>query len=140
MLPDDKFCCYLGRDFLYTESGFIGFNADHPICTGFFDNYINVFMSGAIFSMGQLLQTKEGQTFHQSRWHDCEGFDAIRKAMQRPDAFVDLAAGLPDKTMHPYINSVLGKYFDHRKGPRKEGRSTQKDLVVPRTEEYWKHA
>ena len=30
-LPDDKFCCYLGREpWYYTESGFLGFNANHP--------------------------------------------------------------------------------------------------------------
>ena len=32
VLPDDKFCAYLGRDgWMYTESGFLAFNASHPI-------------------------------------------------------------------------------------------------------------
>ena len=127
-LPDDKVCCYLGRDWMYTESGYIGFNYDHPACEGFLQLYLNIFTSGAIFS--------------QPGWHDCYGFDAARKVMiknmpEANDYFNDLAAHLPDGVMHPFINSVLGTCLDHRKGPRKDTRSDPKDLVIPRKEVYW---
>jgi hypothetical protein len=51
--------------------------------------------------------------------------------------FYNLNEGVPD-SMHPFVNGPLGSYMDHLKGGRKEqGRSSDKDLVVTRTEEYW---
>lgn len=123
MLPDDKFCCYLGRDWYYTESGFIGFNAEHPLCRPFFEGYLSAFRSGFVFTL--------------PHWHDCMVFDTIRRAIGHAEAFVDLAAGVPKGTMHPFVNSALGRFMDHRKGKRKGGRSTKADLTVPRSEAYW---
>lgn len=41
---------------------------------------------------------------------------------------------------HPLINGPLGKWIDHMKGVRKEeGRSRSKDIMVNRTEDYWKN-
>jgi len=123
MLPDDKFCCFLDRgELCYTESGFLGFNANHELVEPFFTAYINVFLSGVIFT--------------QEYWHDCMGFDLIRKAMNVPQHFVNIAEG-QELNMHPYVNSILGKYMDHRKGPRKESRSTRMDLIGDREEGYW---
>lgn len=132
VLPDDKFCCYLGRHtkdgqpWFYTESGFIGFNAGHPLAQKFFAAYRSFFLFGVFL-------------LHK-RWHDCEGFDQMRVASKQQDAFVNLSEGLPDGTMHPFVNSVVGRYMDHRKGPRKESRSGGDDLVVERSEPYWKQA
>lgn len=129
VLPDDKFCCYLGRHdangkpWFYTESGFLGFNAEHPLADKFFAAYKSFFLFG-LFLM-------------HPRWHDCEGFDAMRNASKQPEAFVNLSAHLPHGTMHPFVNSVVGKYMDHRKGPRKHSRSGGVDLVVDRSEPYW---
>lgn len=119
-LPDDKFCCYLGRDgWYFTESGFIGFNAEHPIAKKFFTNYIHVFIVGTIFT--------------QQWWHDCIAFDTIRyMATQEGHGgeFVNLAAHVPKGTMHPHANSVCGKYITHLKGNRKEtGTLKEGDLV-----------
>lgn len=123
-LPDTKFNCHLGRDgWFYTESGFIGFNAAHPIAEDFARRYLNTFLSGVVFTL--------------RGWHDCYVFDAVRQSFGNPEPFVDLAAGLPRGTMHPFVNSELGRYMDHRKGPRKESRSGADDLVVTRTEPYW---
>lgn len=129
MLPDNKFCCYLGRDEWefpkYTESGFLGFNTEHPLFPNFFGAYLAVFKSGMIFTL-------EG-------WHDCYGFDAARLAFKNFDGeFINLAAHLvPDSTMHPFVNSELGKYMDHRKGNRKTSRTKKEELVVERPEPYW---
>jgi hypothetical protein len=123
MLPDDKLCCYLGRDgWMYTESGFLGFNADHPACAAFMNGYKRIFTQGYVFT--------------QPAWHDCIAFDMARRQMPK-EYFHNLAEGLPHGTMHPFANSALGKYMDHRKGPRKSSRSTQSDLVVKREEAYW---
>ncbi len=122
VLPDDKLCCYLGRDWFHTESGFIGFNADHESCDLFMKAYKKTYLDGVIF-------TRPG-------WHDCWGFDVVREWVGKKEAFNDLAQGLP-KTMHPFVNSILGKYMDHRKGTRKDDRTSKDELVVPRPEPYW---
>ena len=124
MLPAGKFCCYLGRDdWCYTESGFIGFNAEHERAKRFYSNYVNIFLSGVIFT--------------QPGWHDCYGFDAVRKIVGNGPEFVNLAAGLPYGTMAPFVNTSLGRYMDHRKGQRKGAESPLDDLVVMRDEPYW---
>lgn len=117
-LPDDAFCCYLGRDgWYYTESGFIGFNANHPISSRFYKNYLNVFLSGAIFTR------PEG-------WHDCIAFDCIRHVLGDGPEFIDLAAHLPRGTMHPQVNAVCGEYMTHLKGPRKDTKKLKEGDVV----------
>lgn len=123
LLPDDKMCCYLGRKNFYSETGFIGWNAEHPLTSHFFKAYLDFFRSGAIFACPS--------------WHDCMGFDQVREMIKRPDLFVDLAKDLPEN-MHPFVNSVLGKYLDHMKGKRKNEGSWKDDLVTERTEPYWK--
>lgn len=120
-LPDDKFCCYLGRDgWYFTESGFIGFNADHPIAKEFFRNYAHIFITGVIFT--------------QQWWHDCIGFDCTRhlaKNAGHEAEFINLAEGLPHGTMHPHANSVIGKYVQHLKGNRKDtGTLKEGDVIV----------
>ena len=41
---------------------------------------------------------------------------------------------------HPLINTVLGKWIDHMKGDRKNiGKSLPKDIMVNRTEDYWRN-
>lgn len=128
VLPDDKFCCYLGRDahpIGYTESGFLGFNAAHPLTAAFRSAYFDFIMSGGNF-------TNKG-------WHDCYAFDTIRKACPQ-ELFNNLGEGIAlTKTAHVFVNSVLGKYMDHLKGNRKKtGRSSEGDLTVEREEEYWR--
>jgi hypothetical protein len=130
VLPDDKFCCYLGRDHVpyFTESGVIGFNSAHELCRVFMDAYVGIFRSGVFVTL-------------QAGWHDCAAFDVIRKAVQpqRPDAFNDLGAGVNvGPGLNVMINSQLGKYFDHLKGNRKVlDRSPLADLTVKRDEPHW---
>lgn len=124
VIPDDKFCSYLGREgWMYTESGFLAFNGNHPIAPTFHAAYLAVFMTGAIFM--------------QPGWHDCYGFDVARKAMQDASAFENLAKDCPHGTEHVFINSVLGSCMDHRKGNRKTSRSDPSELVFGRDEKYW---
>ena len=127
VLPSDKFCCYLGRKNIYTESGFLGFNADHPIASPFFEAYVKMFTTGSIFTF--------------ERWHDCIAFDAVREQAEKknPDAFNNLGAGVdPGPGLQVFINSALGKYMDHLKGGRKSrGHSPLSDLTVNRDEPYW---
>jgi hypothetical protein len=129
MLPDDKLCCFLGRDWYYTESGFIGFNAEHPLSNDFFTTYKQVFISGVIFT--------------RKWWHDCAGFDAAREIIEKrfgSEAFNDLAREVTTahgQVMHPFVNTALGSVMDHLKGLRKGRSSRPTDLVIQRTEAYW---
>ncbi len=115
-LPDDKFCCYLGREpWYYTESGFLGFNASHPIAEDFIRKYISVFTSGIFLTL--------------PGWHDCFAFDFIRNHIKQNDAFVNLSSHVKHGEMHPYVMSAPGKYMDHLKGPRKtQGHSKEHPL------------
>lgn len=121
-LPDDKFACYLGRDgWYFTESGFIGFNADHPIAKKFFRDYIHTFVTGTIFT--QAPQFNEKGQYMGGGWHDCIAFDIIRymrTSEGHGGEFVNLSAHIPRGTMHPHANSAIGQYVKHLKGNRKE--------------------
>ena len=122
MLPDDKFCCYLGRDGWYhTETGFIGFNAEHPIASKFSKNYLHTFITGVIFA--NMVHGRPG-------WNDCCGFDAIRHVLGNGDEFVNLAKDLPEGTMHPLANLEAAQYFFHFKGPRKDTKTLQKGDII----------
>lgn len=121
-LPDDKFSCYLGRDgWYFTESGFIGFNANHPIAEDFFRNYVHTFVTGTIFTQSPTYD--EHGRYVMGGWHDCIGYDSIRfLASQRghEGAFKNLAAHVPKGHMHPLQISAPGEYLHHLKGNRKE--------------------
>ena len=121
-LPDNKFSCFLGRDgWYFTESGFIGFNADHPIAKKFFRDYVHVFIVGSIFT--QAPQFNEKGQYAGGGWHDCIAFDVIRQ-MAYADGlqgeFVNLAEKVPPGHMHPFQLSSPGEYMVHLKGDRKD--------------------
>jgi len=130
VLPDDKFCCYLGREGWsfpdYTESGFLGFNTDHELANNFFGAYRAVFTSGMIFTL--------------PGWHDCYGFDAARLAFKNiKEVFNNLSSHIkPGTTSHPFVNSVLGSVMDHKKGLRKDSRTDPSEIVVKTDHPYWK--
>jgi hypothetical protein len=116
-LPDDALCCFLGRDgWYYTESGFIGFNASHPLAGKFFKNYVHVPIVGSIFT--------------QPGWHDCYAFDAIRHVIGNGPEFVNLAKHVRHGHMHPFQVSAPGQYMHHLKGPRKDTKQLQPEDTV----------
>lgn len=133
MLPDDKFCCFLGREgWYFTESGFIGFNAGHPIAKRFLRDYVHVFIVGTIFT--QSPQYNEKAQYIGGGWHDCIAFDVIRNMAYQSGhqgEFVNLAAKVPPGTMHPLQNCAPGEYLHHLKGNRKEtGKLKEGDIVA----------
>lgn len=123
-LPDDKLACYLGRDgWYFTESGFIGFNADHPLAQQFYSNYLGLFTSGTF-----LTNSVHGRLC----WHDCGGFDAIRKIVFKgyEDQFVNLAEHVRQGHMHPFQVSAPGQYMNHMKGSRKDTKQLRPEDTV----------
>ena len=105
---------YLGREHIpmYTETGFLAFDAEHPR-TKLLAQMLEAFWLTGAFS-------------HLREWHDCEVFDVCRQMLAIPG--VNLSADVA--SIHVFINSVLGRYMDHRKGARKESRSGVEELVV----------
>lgn len=128
VLPDDMLACHLGREKMYTESGFIGYNTNHELCTKFMENYRSLFTTGTFITL--------------PAWHDCVAFDAAREAFEQylPGQFNNLGEGVdPGKGLHVFINSVLGAKMDHLKGNRKKlPRSPKADLTIERHEAHWK--
>lgn len=128
-LPDDALSCYLGRDgWYFTESGFLGMNMNHPTAKQFMNSLIHTYITGTAFA---------NYLHGRPCWNDCGQYDAVRHIMGNGEEFINLAAGLPQGTMHVFINSRLGAFMDHRKGNRKGQGSTANDLVIERKEEYW---
>jgi len=80
-------------------------------------------------------------------WHDSFIFGDIvnRMKLLRPNV-LDYSAEMYLKEAksggggHPLINTVLGKWIDHMKGDRKvTGKSKSSDIMVNRTETYWRN-
>lgn len=118
-LPDEALCCYLGRDgWYFTESGFIGFNMNHPLASRFFKNYLHTFITGTIFA--QSPQHNEKGQYVGGGWHDCIAFDVIRHIMGNGEEFVNLAKDVPVGHMHPLQVCAPGRYLNHLKGNRKD--------------------
>ena len=127
ILPEPAYVAYLGRTFIYTETGFLAFNPVHPIHEGFMRMFGDMYMSGAFKYLGE--------------WHDCYVFDFVREFTGIPT--INLSGQM--ETEHPFINSVLGEYMDHLKGPKRkeQGHSNKEDLLPEQMtgqstdNEYW---
>lgn len=91
---------YLGRQ-TYTETGFVGFNTAHERFKDFRAKYLSCFLSGRIFSLKE--------------WHDCYAFDYARQGIKGND----LSPGAKG-VEHVLLKSVLSKYMDHTKGPKRK--------------------
>lgn len=120
MPGEGQIMSYLGRTKFpekapYSECGFLGFNPAHPKTPEFLERMETLYLSGEFFSKAQ--------------WHDSWLWDEVRQEFEAEgNAFKNLS-GTAHVLEHPFINTGLGQFFDHLKGPvRKEaGRSFDKD-------------
>lgn len=128
VLPSNYYCSFLGREPLFSETGFLGFNCKHQYHKEFMNQWMDFYNSDKIFMLKE--------------WHDCEVFDTVRRKMSTEKKILafDLAKDLGIVKGHPFINSILGTYMDHLKGPRKDkGTSHKSDLKIIRKEKYWQN-
>jgi hypothetical protein len=137
LLPNDKWLTYVGRgkgSQTWPECGFYGMNLNHGACTTFLEEFERMY------------EDAENGIFTLEEWHDSFVFGHILNKMKvlRPDV-LDYSADMYLKEAktggggHPLINGPLGKWMDHMKGGRKDsGKSLPKDLMVNRTEGYWR--
>ena len=110
-LFDGKGLSYLGREGIYTETGFVGFDTEADKFQGFLKYY-----------MGFI---RHGWFVNHKRWHDCEAFDFAREK-----------SGISGNNLSPFFKipknrvmsladldvfgrSVLKDHIEHFKGGRK---------------------
>ena len=137
LLPQNTWITYVGRgkgSQTWPECGFYGMNLNHPVCHEFLKEFERVYE-----------EANDG-IFLLEEWHDSYVFGNILNRMKQDfpnvldySAEMYLREAKTGGGGHPLINSVLGKWMDHMKGVRKEeGRSRSSDIMVNRTEDYWK--
>ena len=135
LLPQDKWITYVGRgkgSQTWPECGFYGMNKNHPVCHEFMRDFEAMY------------EDAENGMFTLEEWHDSYIFgEILKKYTQFPShdysAEMYLREAKTGGGGHPLINGPLGKFMDHMKGGRKDkGKSDTKDIMVNRTEDYWK--
>ena len=125
-LPEDCYTSCLLRDRMHTECSFVGYDLQHPVHSAFMEHWESYYTTGKVFDLPE--------------WHDCATYDATRQLFEQQGRIkTHNLSGQFGHLMHPFVNSELGQYMDHLKGPsrKQHGRSLDVDLAVPRTENYW---
>lgn len=92
---------YIGRDprdWHHSECGWVAYRM--PVLGGFLKSFRDVYASGVVFKLGE--------------WHDSFVFDRVREAHPFL-GWKNLAEGI--RGMHPWPETILGKFMDHYKGP-----------------------
>ena len=136
LLPKDKWITYVGRGKdirSWPECGFYGLNLKNHQCHAFLKEFERMY------------EDADNGIFKLEEWHDSFVFGEILFNMREHNpAVLDYTAQIVNRTAttggggHPLINSILGTWFDHMKGSRKDTKkSLTKDLVQPRAEAYW---
>ena len=138
LLPENSYITYVGRgkgSQTWPECGFYGMNKNHPVAHEFMKRF------------EQMYDIAADGIFRLEEWHDSFVFGHLLNV-----EFKDFKSSAHDYSAdmylreaktggggHPFVNCVLGKYFDHMKGDRKKtGKSKPSDIMVNRTEDYWK--
>ena len=136
LLPNDKWITYVGRgkgSQTWPECGFYGLNIQNKTCKDFTAEFKRMY------------DEAENGIFNLIEWHDSFVFGhVLQKYKLKDNNFYDYSENIYNKTAksggggHPLINSILGNYFDHMKGARKNlGKSKRSDLITVRGEKYW---
>jgi len=136
LLPENAYITYVGRgkgSQTWPECGFYGLNLNHPVCHEFLKEFERMY------------EDAENGMFLLDEWHDSYIFGEVLKMFNQFPSH-DYSADMYLKEAksggggHPLINGPLGKWIDHMKGGRKDkGKSDKKDIMVNRTEEYWRN-
>ena len=124
-VPPDRLVGYLRRN-MHSECGFVAYNLRHPATLPLLAQF------EAMYTQDLFLAERE--------FHDSYLFDVVRRRMEeRGHQAHDIAAGIGLRAEHVLINSRLGAFMDHLKGPGKRtGSSSPDELIAPRDEAYWK--
>lgn len=99
-----SFVAYLGRGDVYSETGFLLFNTEHPDFDTFKERYASYYRDRYIFRLPY--------------WIDCMAFDAARKGLQANN----LTPGV-EGMVDVFSRSRLDDYMQHDKGNLKHRRA-----------------
>ena len=125
LVSPNTYLTYLGRENNYSECGFGIYNLNHPANIPFMNVWRHIYENDEVFNLEQ--------------WHDSFVFDKIRKTYEKDGIIENINLSPWGKDYdHVFINSVLGEYMDHMKGPRKnEGKSRKNDIFIEKENKYW---
>ena len=93
---DRKFCGYIGRDPLLTETGFLAYDLACPDSNRFFESFVALYTNDLLFEL--------------SSWDDCGAFDHVRETCGL--TFENLS-GRFAQFVDPIAVGKVGEYFDH---------------------------
>jgi hypothetical protein len=131
IVGEGTYVSYLDRRPWYSECGFVVYDSEHKYHRAFMQGWRELYTKGDLFKLPE--------------WHDSFVFDIVRGGFEAEGYMTSLNLSPPPPPgqlwFHPFINGILGKYFDHLKGPRRKeiGTSFRTDLLKPdRTR--WKDA
>ena len=118
--PGEGHMSYLGREHEYghSECSFMVFNKRNPIHNVFMNNIVSEYLNGELFLLHE--------------WHDCFMWDILIAHYGRTKGVeYRNISGEGTTTEHPFVNSFLGTYMDHLKGPDRKiaGHSFEEDYV-----------
>ena len=138
LLPHKCWITYVGRgkgSQTWPECGFYGLNLNSIVCKEFLKEFEHMY------------ENAPKGIFRLVEWHDSFVFGKVLTKYKRYHPNVlDYTGNINLKTArsggggHPLINTELGRWIDHLKGDRKDRLKSNKagDLIVQRTEGYWK--
>lgn len=115
---------YLGRLEQYTECGWVVYNCTNSYMQTFWERFAN--------------QYRKDKLLNQSEWHDSYIFDVVRSSLE--DEGMTNSNITPGYVKgHPFIDSFLGEFMDHLKGPKRKvaGRSAKHE-AKNKTSGWWK--
>lgn len=115
---------YLGRLEQYTECGWVVYNCKNQYMEKFWERFAN--------------QYRKDKLFNQKEWHDSYIFDIVRGSLEK-EGMINKSITPGYVKGHPFIDSFLGEYMDHLKGPKRKaaGRSSKKE-AKNKTAGWWK--
>lgn len=116
---------YLGRIEQYTECGWVVYNCLNPHIEEFWERFAN--------------QYRKDKLLNQTEWHDSFIFDVVRTTMEQEFGMTNSSITPGYLKGHPFIDSFLGEYMDHLKGPKRKaaGRSAKTE-AKNKTAGWWK--
>jgi len=114
---EDCMMTYLGRGSQYSECGFLGFNMKHPEIQNYADEMLRMYNTDEIYKLRE--------------HHDSYVWDHVRILFEGKRQIQNLNIG-DKKNAHVQARSVLGKYYDHTKGPIRKsvGYSGENSMVI----------
>jgi hypothetical protein len=104
---------YLGRTQQHSECGWMVFNCLNSHMKAFWKQFVNQYRNDTLFELDE--------------WHDSYVFDHVRTQFEKNNGMVNSNITPGYVKGHPFIDSFLGEYMDHLKGPKRKaaGRSAK---------------